>query len=92
MDVLQQKKLLVERIFPHLIDAPDDVVQRFLQKSVSDLETILEDAITKKARDRGERTSQPARRRHACRVRLGRRMDACLPRSDKWQAFGDRSK
>jgi len=32
MDVLQQKKLLVERILPYLIGAPDDVVQRLLQK------------------------------------------------------------
>src|SRR5580704_4708366 len=50
MDVLQQKQLLVGRIIPHLIDAPDDVVQQLLRKSVSDLEQILEDAITKKAR------------------------------------------
>jgi len=50
MDVLQQEKLLVERILPYLTGAPDDVVQRLLQKSASDLESILEDAITKKAR------------------------------------------
>ncbi len=35
MDVLQQKQLLVERIIPHLIGAPDDVVQRLLQKTSS---------------------------------------------------------
>jgi hypothetical protein len=50
MNVLDQKKLLVERILPYLIGAPDDVVQRLLQKNVSDLETILEDCITTKAR------------------------------------------
>lgn len=61
MNVLEQKKLLVERILPYLAGAPDDVVQRLLQKSVSDLETILEDAITKKARtDAAERVAQHA--------------------------------
>jgi hypothetical protein len=49
MNVLDQKKLLVERIVPYLTGVPDDVVQRLLHKSVNDLETILEDAITKKA-------------------------------------------
>jgi hypothetical protein len=49
MNVLEQKKLLVERILPYLTGAPDDVVQRLLHKSVVDLESILEDAITKKA-------------------------------------------
>jgi hypothetical protein len=49
MEVLQQKKLLVERILPYSPGVPDDVVQRLLHKSVNDLETILEDAITKKA-------------------------------------------
>jgi hypothetical protein len=34
---------------PYLTEAPDDVVQRLLQKGVNDLETILEDAIKKKA-------------------------------------------
>ena len=37
MNVLEQKKLLVERILPYLTGAPDDVVHRLLQKSVSDL-------------------------------------------------------
>jgi len=50
MDVLHQKKLLVERIVPYVTGAPGDVVQRLLQKSVSDLEQILDDAITKRAR------------------------------------------
>jgi hypothetical protein len=50
MNVLDQKKLLIERIVPYLTGAPGDVVQRLLQQSVSDLETILDDAITKRAR------------------------------------------
>jgi len=50
MEILQQKKLLIERILPYLTGAPADAVQRLLQQSVSDLETILGDAITKKAR------------------------------------------
>jgi hypothetical protein len=50
MHQVEQKRLLIEKILPYLIGAPDDVVQRLLQKSVSDLETILEDAITKEAR------------------------------------------
>jgi hypothetical protein len=50
MEILQQKKLLVERILPYLIGAPSDAVQRLLQQNVSDLETILSDCITKKAR------------------------------------------
>jgi hypothetical protein len=49
MNVLEQKKLLVERILPYLTEAPNDAVQRLLQKSVFDLESILEDAITKEA-------------------------------------------
>jgi hypothetical protein len=50
MNVLDQKKLLIERILPYLTGAPSDAVQRLLQQSVSDLETILGDCITKKAR------------------------------------------
>jgi hypothetical protein len=50
MHQLDQKKLLIERILPYLIGAPNDAVQRLLQKSVSDLEQILDDAITKRAR------------------------------------------
>jgi hypothetical protein len=61
MNVFEQKKLLVERILPYLTGAPDDVVQRLLQKTVSDLETILEDAITTKARaEAAERITQHA--------------------------------
>jgi hypothetical protein len=61
MNVLDQKKLLVERIMPYLTGAPDDVVQRLLQKSVSDLETILEDAITTKAQaEAADRITQHA--------------------------------
>src|SRR5580704_10348047 len=50
MHQLDQKKLLVERILPYLTGAPSDAVQRLLQQSVSDLEAILDDAITKRAR------------------------------------------
>jgi hypothetical protein len=78
MDVLQQKKLLVERILPYLIGAPDDVVQRLLQKSVNDLETILEDAITKKARTEAtERVNQYAADMRAESVSEGAWTKAC---------------
>ena len=61
MHQLDQKKLLIERIVPYLTGAPGDVVQRLLQKSVSDLETILDDAIMKRARAQaGERVKQYA--------------------------------
>jgi hypothetical protein len=50
MNTMNQKRLLVERILPYLTGAPADAAQRLLQQSVSDLETILDDAITKKAR------------------------------------------
>jgi hypothetical protein len=50
MNVLDQKKLLIERILPYLTGAPSDAAQRLLQQSVSDLETILSDCTTKKAR------------------------------------------
>jgi hypothetical protein len=50
MHQLDQKKLLIERILPYLTGAPSDAVNRLLQKSVSDLEQILDDAITKRAR------------------------------------------
>jgi hypothetical protein len=50
MHQMDQQKLLIERILPYLTGAPADVVQRLLQKSVSDLEKILGDCITKKAR------------------------------------------
>jgi hypothetical protein len=50
MHQLDQKKLLIERIVPYLTGAPSDAVNRLFQKSVSDLEQILDDAITKRAR------------------------------------------
>jgi hypothetical protein len=78
MDVLQQKKLLVERIIPHLVGTSDDVVQRLLQNSVSDLETILEDAITKKARaEAAERVSQHADEMRAASISEGAWTHAC---------------
>src|SRR5580698_6667066 len=78
MDVLQQKKLLVERILPYLTGAPDDVVQRLLQKSVNDLETILEEAITKKARTEAtERVNQYAADMRAESVSEGAWTKAC---------------
>jgi hypothetical protein len=49
MHQLDQKKLLIERILPYLTGAPADAAQRLLGQSVSDLETILDDAITKRA-------------------------------------------
>jgi hypothetical protein len=78
MNALDQKKLLVERILPHLIGAPDDVVQRLLQKSVSDLETILEDAITTKARtEAAEQVNQHAEEMRAASVSEGAWTHAC---------------
>jgi hypothetical protein len=50
MHQLDQKKLLIERILPYLTDASADAAQRLLQQSVSDLEQILDDAITKRLR------------------------------------------
>jgi hypothetical protein len=61
MHQLDQKKLLIERILPYLTGAPADAAQHLLQQSVSDLETILDDAITKKARAQAtERVKQHA--------------------------------
>jgi hypothetical protein len=90
MDVLQQKKLLIERILPYLTGAPADAAQRLLQQSVTDLEQILDDAITKRAQAQAvERVKQHAdemRREsqlegafvHACRVVINnRRLSAC---------------
>ena len=78
MDVLQQKQLLVERIIPHLVGPPTDVVQRLLQRSVSDLETILEDAITKKARaESADRVTQHAYEMRAASVSEGAWTHAC---------------
>jgi hypothetical protein len=50
MHQMEKKQLLIERILPYLIGAPADAVQRLLQQSLSDLETILSDCITKRAR------------------------------------------
>jgi hypothetical protein len=90
MNTLDQKKLLIERILPYLTGAPGDVVQRLLQRSVSDLETILSDAITKRARAQAvEHANQYAdemRREsqlegsfvHACMALINnRRLSAC---------------
>ena len=90
MHQLDQKKLLIERILPHLLGAPADAVQRLLQQSVSDLEAILSDAITKKARAQAvEHANQYAdemRREsqlegafvHACRAVINnRRLSPC---------------
>jgi hypothetical protein len=87
MHQVEQKRLLIERIVPHLIAAPGDVVQRLLQKSVVELEAILGDAITKKARteatDRVTRHSEEMRTAsvsegawtHACRALInGKRL------------------
>jgi hypothetical protein len=61
MNTLDQKKLLIERILPYLTGAPSDAVQRLLQQSVSDLEQILDDAITKRARaEAAEQVTQHA--------------------------------
>src|SRR5580700_5714545 len=90
MEILQQKKLLIERILPYLTGAPADAAQRLLGQSVSDLETILDDAITKRARAQAaEQVKQHAeemRREsqlegafvHACRaVNNNRRLSPC---------------
>jgi len=61
MNQLDQKKLLIERILPYLTGAPADAAQRLLQQSVSDLEQILDDAITKRAQAQAtERVKQHA--------------------------------
>jgi hypothetical protein len=90
MNVLDHKSLLVERILPYITDAPADAAQRLLGLSVSDLETILDEAITKKARAQAvEHTNQYAdemRREsqlegafvHACRAVINnRRLSPC---------------
>jgi hypothetical protein len=78
MNVLDQKKLFVERILPYLIGAPDDVVQRLLQKSVSDLEAMLGDAIMTKARaEAAERVNQYAADIRAESVSEGAWTHAC---------------
>jgi hypothetical protein len=78
MHQVEQKQLLIERIVPHLIAAPADVVQRLLQRSVSDLETILEDAITEKARAEAiEQVKQHAADMRAASVSDGAWTHAC---------------
>jgi hypothetical protein len=78
MHQVEQKRLLIERIVPHLIAAPADVVQRLLKKNVYDLETILEDAITKKARTEAtERLNQYAADMRAASVSEGAWTKAC---------------
>jgi hypothetical protein len=71
MNVLDQKKLLIERILPYLTGAPSDAVNRLLQKSVSDLEQILEDAITKRARAQAAEQV----RQHADEIRRESRLE-----------------
>jgi hypothetical protein len=90
MDTVDQKRLLVERILPYLTGAPSDAIQRLLKKSVVDLETILEDAITTKARtEAAERVAQHAAEMlresqlegafvHACMAAINnRRLSTC---------------
>jgi hypothetical protein len=78
MDVVQQKKLLIERILPHLIGAPADAAQRLLGQSVSDLETILDDAITKRARAKAtEQANQNVADMRAASVSEGAWTHAC---------------
>jgi hypothetical protein len=74
MEIMQQKKLLVERILPYLTGAPADVVQRLLQNSISALETILDDAISKKAR--AQATQQVEH--HAAEMRRASQFDAAF--------------
>jgi hypothetical protein len=71
MHQLDRKKLLVERILPYLTGAPADVAQRLLQQSVSDLEQILDDAITKRARARAAEQV----RQHADEMRRESRLE-----------------
>jgi hypothetical protein len=91
MHQMDQKKLLIERILPYLTGAPADAVQRLLQKSVSDLEQILDDAITKKARAQAaEQVTQ-----HADEMRRESQLEGAwthgLLRVDKWQTLGART-
>jgi hypothetical protein len=74
MHQLDQKKLLIERILPYLIGAPADAVQRLLQKSVSDLEQILDNAITKKVQ--AQATEQV--KQHADEMRLESQLEGAF--------------
>ncbi len=78
MHQLDQKKLLIERILPYLTGAPSDAVNRLLQESVPDLETILGDCITKKARaEAAEQVKQHAADMRAESVSEGAWTHAC---------------
>jgi hypothetical protein len=79
MNTLDQKKLLIERILPYLTGTPADVAQRLLQQSVSDLEQILDDAITKRARaEAAEQVTQHTEEmRHESRLE-GSFVHACM--------------
>lgn len=50
MNPFDEKTLLVERILSYPNNPPDDIVQQLLRKSVAELETILGNTVTKKAR------------------------------------------
>jgi hypothetical protein len=79
MEVLQQKKVLVERIVPYLVGAPGDAVQRLLQKSVNELESMLGDAITTKARaEAADRVTQHADEMRRESQREGSFVHACM--------------
>src|SRR5580704_8008004 len=78
MEILQQKKLLIERILPYSTGAPADAAQRLLQQSVSDLEHILDDAITKKVQAQAtEQANQHAADMRAESVSEGAWTHAC---------------
>jgi len=78
MEIPQQKKLLIERILPYLTDAPADAAQRLLQQSVSDLEQILDDANTKRARAQAtEQANQRAADMRAASISEGAWTHAC---------------
>ena len=78
MHQMDQKKLLIERIVPYLTGAPGDVIQRLLQRSVSDLEQILDDAITKRARAQAtEQANQHAADMRAASISEGAWTHAC---------------
>jgi hypothetical protein len=78
MEILQQKKLLIERILPYSTGAPADAAQRLLQQSVSDLEHILDDAITKKVQAQAtEQANQHAADMRSASVSEGAWTHAC---------------
>ncbi len=78
MHQMDQKKLLIERILPYLSGAPADAAQRLLQQSISDLEHILDDAITKKVQAQAtEQANQHATDMRAASVSEGAWTHAC---------------